>query len=196
MKNKKTLLIIIAVIAFLVIVYIIGVITGIADTDNKEENEKQEGKQEEIITNTETNSPEESPTVSYGWNPASATTDENTTARVDEIQGKALDDAENISEEDAVTLMEDALEYIAANVDNFYISNEVMEKALYYGSWIYFYIEHESPAETYDELPDDIAAWWDIGWNTAKAIKYVYRGTESIEDLTTQNALETIKKYL
>lgn len=194
MKNKKILFIIIAVIAALVVIYIIGIATGAATIPGDEAAEQPPVEEDNTDESLKDNTEETSKV--YGWDPASGTTEENTTARVDEIQGKALDDAENISEEDAVTLMEDALEYIAANVDNFYISNEVMEKALYYGSWIYFYIEHESPAETYDELPDDIAAWWDIGWNTAKAIKYVYRGTESIEDLTTQNALETIKKYL
>ena len=194
MKNKKALFIIIAVIAALVVIYIIGIVTGAATIPGAEKKEQTPIEENNTDESPEDNTEETSKV--YGWDPASGTTEENTTARVDEIQGKALDDAEKISEEDASILWDEALDYIAANVDDFYVSNEVMEKTLYYGSWLYLYIEQESPAETVDEMPDNIAAAYDIGWNAAKAVKYVYRGTESIGDLTTQNAIKTIKEYL
>lgn len=120
----------------------------------------------------------------------------NTTARLEEILALALYDAENTSEDEAIDKINEALAYLKAHQTNFYESNDVMERAMYYGNFICEYIEHNSVAANVSELPDDLRAIYEAGWNTLKAIKYVYRGVESELDQVTQDNLKEAQSYL
>lgn len=132
----------------------------------------------------------------YGWNPANATTEENSTARFDEICLKAKADAESISDDDADILWEECFQYLKAHQDNFFENNEVMEKSMYYGTFLYEYIEAKSNADSVADLADSVRAAYDAGYNTVKAIKYVYRGVDKIDDESTQNALKEAQDNL
>lgn len=82
------------------------------------------------------------------------------------------------------------------HVNNYYENNEIMEKSMYYGSFIYKYIEENSGAKNAADLDNKTKAEYEVGWNTVKAIKYVYRGVDKIEDECTQNALKDVKENL
>jgi hypothetical protein len=71
-----------------------------------------------------------------------------------------------------------------------------MEHVMYYGEFIYRYIENNAAASDISELPDSTRAAYDAGYNAVKAIKYVYRGIENIEDESTQSALFKAKEAL
>ena len=120
----------------------------------------------------------------------------NTSARVDEITLQAKDDAESVSEDESEQKWEEAFEYLKSHMDNFYENNEVMEKSMYYGSYIYHYVEANSKASDASELVDSSKAAYEAGYNTVKAIKYVYRGAEAVEDESTQKALSEAKENL
>ena len=120
----------------------------------------------------------------------------NTSAKVDEIILQAKNDAENISENDLNAKWNEAFKYLKDHQNNFYESNEVMENAMYYGAFIYEYIELNAVASNTSELQDSTKAAYEAGLNTVDAIKYVYRGTESETDQTTQNKLSEAIKNL
>lgn len=120
----------------------------------------------------------------------------NTSEMVDEILLQAKEDAKNVSEDEADAKWKEAFEYLKAHKENFYENNEVMEKSMYYGSYIYQYVEANSKADNVSELKDSTKAAYDAGYNTVKAIKYVYRGSESKDDDSTQNALSKAKENL
>ena len=178
MKNKKVLILIIVVA-----VIIVSAIIGNLDTaeDNTANNVSE--------TNSDLN-------TAYTWDPASASTDECTSARVDEIYKKAIDDVKRVSEDEIENVWEESFEYLKEHANNFYESNEIMEKSMYYGYFIYEYIEENSPAANISELPDSVRAAYEAGYNTVKAIKYVYRGVDQIEDESTQNALTDAQNAL
>jgi sensor domain CHASE-containing protein len=128
-----------------------------------------------------------------------ATTEEqtaapNTSARVDQIMLQAKDDAENFSEDEATETWEAGFDYLKAHMENFYESNEVMEQSMYYGTFIYEYVE--SNATDMNNLTDSSQAAYDAGTNTVEAIKYVYRDAEKIEDASTQGKLQEAKENL
>ena len=132
--------------------------------------------------------------IHFGWNPSHSSAEEGTTARVDEIGFKAYDDVKNI--ENAEPLLDECIKYLKDHVNNFYENNEVMEKSMYYGSFIYNYIEKNAGVDNVSELPNDTRNIYEAGYNTQKAIKYVYRGVDKIDDESTQNALEKVKTAL
>ena len=120
----------------------------------------------------------------------------NSSAKVDEILLQAKTDAENMSEDEATKTWEDAFDYLKAHSSNFYESNEVMEKSMYYGEFIYQYIEINTNASNISELADSTRAAYDAGYNTVKAIKYVYRNAASQEDEDTISALTEVQNAL
>ena len=71
-----------------------------------------------------------------------------------------------------------------------------MEKSMYYGEFIYRYIEENANAEDVSQLVDSTRAAYDAGYNTVKAIKYVYRNAATPEDEDTQNALTEAQNAL
>lgn len=104
----------------------------------------------------------------------------NTSARVDEIARQAKNDALYI--DDSITL--EAINYIKDNYPNYFTNNDVMEQTMYYG----YLLEY-----AYNNTNDLYA---ELGMDTYQAVKYVYRGAESINDTSTRSNLEQIAKSL
>ena len=133
--------------------------------------------------------------ANFGWDSSTSSTETGSSARVDEILSKATDDAKN-TPGDAGSQCEEALSYLKEHAENFYENNEIMEKSMYYGCFIYSYIENSTEAKDVSELNNEDRTKYDAGYNTVKAIKYVYRGAEKIEDKSTQNALKETQDAL
>lgn len=104
----------------------------------------------------------------------------NTSARVDEISRQAKNDAKNIDVEKTI----EAINFIKENYPNYFESNEVMEKTMYYG----YLLEYG-----YKDKNNDYA---DLGMDAYQVVKYVYRGAEKVEDISTQENLKQIAKDL
>jgi hypothetical protein len=71
-----------------------------------------------------------------------------------------------------------------------------MEKSMYYGTFIYKYIEATKKVENISELDSDTQNAYNAGYYTVNSIKYVYRGAENIEDESTQNSLKKAQEAL
>lgn len=134
--------------------------------------------------------------IEFGWDTSTSTTEEGTSARVDEVTLKGIRDAKQVSKDGVEPLLDEAFNYLKMHVNNYYENNEIMEKSMYYGSFIYKYIEENSGAKNAADLDNKTKAEYEVGWNTVKAIKYVYRGVDKIEDECTQNALKDVKENL
>jgi len=104
----------------------------------------------------------------------------NTSARVDEIARQAKADAKNIDTEKTI----DAVKYIKENYPNYFTNNEVMEKTMYYG----YLLEYG--------YKDTNKAYAELGMDAYQVVKYVYRGAEKVEDISTQENLKQIAKDL
>lgn len=104
----------------------------------------------------------------------------NTSSKVDEISRQAKADAKNIDNEKTI----EAVNYIKENYPYYFTSNEVMEKTMYYG----YLLEYG-----YNDKNNDYA---DLGMDAYQVVKYVYRGTEKVEDISTQENLKQISKDL
>lgn len=186
-KKKKTLLIVGIVVAVLVVVYIICVATG----NVRPAAEAESSSNTVSLTNIDLSD--------FGWDEAKSTKEKGSTERSDEILLKADSDVEKASEEQATALWEEGFNYLKQYQNNFYDSNEVMEKSMYYGQFIYRYVEKNAAANDISELADSTKAAYDAGYNTVKAIKYVYRGEEKVNDENTQNSLkdaqDALKKF-
>ena len=188
-KKKKTIIIVGAIVAVLVIVYIFALLTG--NVKQQEPSEPSNTPKPTVSTPIISDKPS-----SYGWNPSDSSEEVGSTARADEIQLKGMNDAKNISEDDVSLLWEEGLLYLKDHSDNFFESNDIMEKSLYYGSFIYNYIEENSPAQNVSELSDSVRAAYDGAYNSVIAIKYVYRGVQTIEDKDTQTHLKKAQENL
>lgn len=109
---------------------------------------------------------------------AIADIEEGTSTRVDEIARIAKNDAVNISDD----LGNEACEYIIEIFPDFYADNETMEKTMYCG----YLLEYGYKGETASLLGQDVT----------QAIKYVYRGAESVADDATKENLRQVEKVL
>lgn len=184
-KKKKTIITIISVVGVLVIVYVICALTGnlkLVDETSK--------------VDSSISSAESVETFAFGWDSKNAQSEQGTTARVDEILLQSGNIAKQISEHQAESAWEEAFLYLKQHQENFYESAEVMEQAMYYGEFIYRYIENNATASNISQLTDSTRAAYDAGYNTVKAIKYVYCGAEKIEDESTKSALSEAKAAL
>lgn len=151
-----------------------------------------------VQSNSDTLSSSQAPEqeIEFGWDTSTSTTEEGTSARVDEVTLKGIRDAKQVSKDGVEPLLNEAFNYLKTHVNNYYENNEIMEKSMYYGSFIYKYIEENSGAKNAADLDNKTKAEYEVGWNTVKAIKYVYRGVDKIEDECTQNALKDVKENL
>lgn len=183
MGKKRIWIIVAAVAIVLVAIYIILAATGNLKPAD-EENSSSESSSSLVNE------------ISFGWKAENAQSEEGTSARVDEIAASASEAAKNMNEDQAVSAWDEAIQYLKKHVDNFYENIEVMEYSMYYGEFLYHYIEENAVASNISELPDSTRAAYDAGYNTVKAIKYVYRGVEKIEDESTQSALSEAKSAL
>jgi hypothetical protein len=180
-KKKKIWLLVGIVLVALAGIYLIGLGTGMV-------------KPQEDSSSSTTESNEGN--IAFGWSAKNAKSEEGTSARVDEILLQAGNDAKKITQDQIDAAWDEAFQYLKQHEANFYESPEVMEHVMYYGEFIYRYIENNAAASDISELPDSTRAAYDAGYNAVKAIKYVYRGIENIEDESTQSALFKAKEAL
>lgn len=135
----------------------------------------------EIQNSSDTLTPQESIT-----NDESTATEPNanTSAKVDALALAAKNDVEEngVSEEKR----DEAVAFVVSHYPDFYTSNDIMEQAIYYGYWLeYAYYDDESARD-----------YANLGMDLEQAVKYVYRGNETVEDAATQENLNQIQESL
>ena len=81
---------------------------------------------------------------------------------------------------------DEAVAFIVEHYPDFYADNETMERAISYGYWLEYAYQNDEAARDYAEL----------GMDLEQAVKYVYRGAESVEDDATQENLSQIRESL
>lgn len=108
----------------------------------------------------------------------------NTSAKVDALALAAKQDVEENGVSDAKR--DEAVAFIVEHYPDFYTDNETMERAISYGYWLEYAYESDESARDYAEL----------GMDLEQAVKYVYRGAESVEDDATQENLSQIREAL
>ena len=108
----------------------------------------------------------------------------NTSAKVDALALAAKQDVEENGVSDAKR--DEAVAFIVEHYPDFYTDNETMEQAISYGYWLEYAYESDESARDYAEL----------GMDLEQAVKYVYRGAESVEDDATQENLSQIQEAL
>lgn len=108
----------------------------------------------------------------------------NTSAKVDALALAAKQDVEENGVSDAKR--DEAVAFIVEHYPDFYTDNETMEQAISYGYWLEYAYESDDSARDYAEL----------GMDLEQAVKYVYRGAESVEDDATQENLSQIREAL
>ena len=105
----------------------------------------------------------------------------NTSDMVDKIALQAKQDAATIDE----AKTDEAITYIKETYPNYFDDNDVMEKTMYYGYLLeYAYKDTDNSPLT------------NLGMDTYQAVKYVYRGAETIDDDGTQENLRQISEDL
>lgn len=101
----------------------------------------------------------------------------NTSEMVDSITRKAKEDAANLDEKTE----QEALDFIQANYNDYFVDNETMEKTMYYGALLEY--AHQEEKDTIGK----------IGMDAVQVVKYVYRNNETPEDQATLENLKQIK---
>ena len=81
---------------------------------------------------------------------------------------------------------DEAVTFIVEHYPDFYADNETMEQAISYGYWLEYAYQNDEAARDYAEP----------GMDLEQAVKYVYRGAESVEDDATQENLSQIRESL
>lgn len=115
---------------------------------------------------------------------AEAEPEANTSAKVDALALAAKQDVEENGVSD--TKRDETVAFIVEHYPDFYTDNETMEQAISYGYWLEYAYESDESARDYAEL----------GMDLEQAVKYVYRGAESVEDDATQENLSQIRESL
>lgn len=108
----------------------------------------------------------------------------NTSAKVDALALAAKQDVEENGVSDAKR--DEAVAFIVEHYPDFYTDNATMEQAISYGYWLEYAYESDESARDYAEL----------GMDLEQAVKYVYRGAESVGDDATQENLSQIREAL
>lgn len=104
-------------------------------------------------------------------------TSQNDSVALDEIVNIACKDLDDPSI-DAQEKISNGLYFIKNNIDSIGIDNEITEKAIYYGYYIYTYIELNEDAENIAGLSYEARTAYDISYNTFVYAKYVYRNQD------------------
>lgn len=105
--------------------------------------------------------------------------EDNTSLKVDEILKQAKEDSATSTDE----TVEKAVSYIDENISTCFESNDKMEQVMYYGALL-------------DYKYDDSNKLSILGMNAVQAVKYVYRGVESVDDEATQHNINSVKETL
>ncbi len=168
-KKQKAIVIIVA----LLIIGVFGSITGMGDETEADSND-----------------------INYAFSDSENLTlnltTHNDSKAVDEISTIAKKDMENNTDEESLQIINDGLYFINKNIDNLTKDNETMEKSMYYGYYIYRYIELNVDADDVSELKEKDKAVYYIGYYTYTYIKYPYRNADG----TSENRIDKIKEYL
>lgn len=106
----------------------------------------------------------------------------NTSEMVDYLYYEVKDDIEKNGFSDEIK--DEAVKFLVDNYPNYFTDNETMEKTMYYG----YYLERG--------FKDSDSPYSNLGTDAYQAVKYVYRGVETVEDDSTQANLSQIKKSL
>lgn len=115
----------------------------------------------------------------------------NNSAAVDEVTNLARNDIQANDQEKSEEIINNGLGYIKANVDNITKDNETMEKSMYYGYYIYRYIELNAGVDNAGDLKEkDYAAYY-IGYYTYTYVKYPYRNADG----TSENRMDKVKEF-
>lgn len=138
---------------------------------------------EQIETVTETTSAETEIASSEAETIAETVPEANTSAMVDYIAAEAKKSANQAATEEK---RDEAIEYISSHYPNYFADNETMEKTMYYGYYLEYAYMSDDPTNVYANL----------GMDTYQAVKYVYRGTESVEDDHVTENLRQISEWL
>lgn len=140
---------------------------------------------EQIETVTETTSAETEIASSEAETIAETETapEANTSAMVDYIAAEAKKSANQAATDEK---RDEAIEYIFSHYPNYFDDNETMEKTMYYGYYLEYAYEADDPTNVYANL----------GMDAYQAVKYVYRGTETIEDDHVTENLRQIAEAL
>ena len=110
--------------------------------------------------------------------PSTGEAEPNSTAKVDALarEAKAVV-AEGFTDEQR----DEAVAFIVKNFPNYYGGNEMMEQAITYGYLLEYAYKNDAGARDYAELGADVV----------QAVKYVYRGVETVlDDATRKNLLQ------
>ena len=168
----------------------------LADQEKKAEEEKQKDQEENEVeeqteTKTETEVKEDVPAEKEETvvdDRFTITSEQNTTAAVNELYNKAKEKATTATEDD----LKEAIKFINDNYNNYWVDNDIMQKTMYYGSLL--------ECMTVDKAKSDSNSVertiYDLGSDVVQAVKYVYRKAETVEDESTQSNLKQIKKGL
>lgn len=104
----------------------------------------------------------------------------NTSEYVDYLASKAKSDAETATDGE----IQEAINWLKNNTENYFSGNENMENTMYYGELLEY---------KYKDTGNDLEK---IGWQAFKTVKYVYRGVESVTDTSTHDNLMELKEML
>lgn len=138
---------------------------------------------EQVETVTETASAETEIVSSEAETVAETETvpEANTSAMVDYIAAEAKKSANQAATDEK---RDEALNFIASSYPEYFSDNDTMEQAIYYGYYLEF---------AYDINESQYA---ELGMDVEQAVKYVYRGTETVEDEHVQENLNQIAEIL
>lgn len=168
-RRKVGMITSIITLALTVIILIAAAVSG---DDSTTENEQVETVTEAISAETEVASSEaETETMPEA----------NTSAMVDYIAAEAQESANQAATDEK---RDEALDFIASSYPEYFSDNETMEQAIYYGYYLEF---------AYDINESQYA---ELGMDVEQAVKYVYRGTEAVEDDHVQENLNQIAEIL
>lgn len=135
-------------------------------------------------TQAATEAPEAQEPITEATSETETEPEANTSAKVDALALAAKHDVEENGVSDEKR--DEAVAFIVEHYPDFYADNETMEQAISYGYWLEYAYESDESARDYAEL----------GMDLEQAVKYVYRGAESVEDDATQENLSQIRKSL
>lgn len=168
-RRKVGMITSIITLALTVIILLAAAVSG---DDSTTENEQVETAAETISAETEVASSEaETETMPEA----------NTSAMVDYIAAEAQKSANQAATDEK---RDEAIDFIASAYPEYFSDNDTMEHALYYGYYLEF---------AYDINESQYA---ELGMDVEQAVKYVYRGTETVEDKHVQENLRQIAEIL
>ncbi|MGO5116013.1 zinc ribbon domain-containing protein [Candidatus Avoscillospira sp. LCP25S3_F1] len=107
----------------------------------------------------------------------------NTSEKVDAL---ALEAKAAVAEGVTDGQRDEAVTFLVDHYPDYYTDNSIMEQAMAYGFWLEYAYQDDEASQTYAEL----------GMDVSQAVKYVYRGAETVEDDATQENLRQIQEHL